>query len=552
MNLFTKYVISLFFLSLAMSGDLAASSLGGPAVSSGAGAGGVPYLRNITDRKRHAILIGDSMAAGVLPADIATYAGNCDAMVFGIGGDNTAFGATVFADTMTLPARTGNTLPDSRLDQWSKTRCTVTTALEPTSGTYMYHVVGTSTSYSALGCSFTVTADQAGGCYVSWRSVQSTHPTAKFYLLLSVGGVTKKSLLFNESDYSFAVCRYGFSLPSGWASENDTADIFLTHDSGVTLTEPNDYWLGDFGINLGNLPAPFEPTAGTAGTPAALALVNATDAIDRSQFDLCAIVYANDTGFGRTRTRHAYSSLINSVLKYCPRVLLMVPPPTYDTVAHVFVYDDSPLYLRQTVRDIAAEHNCYFVDTAQAALSLVASGQYTAAQLMQDQIHFSALGAQVVFARAIADTLNSSVDKIPVKRGAGADVRIGSLVHSGTWADEAYIPSTYPPYFMATGPDFSASYCQTSSEANATITYSVTGSQIALSYVSGAPGGVANVTVDGRNAGNFAFATNASNYPHECRVRDANDIPYDFGQGTHTVVCKVVSGTVKLIGCTGY
>jgi hypothetical protein len=515
-----------------------------------------PYLKDITDRKVRVLVWGDSMTAGVTSAMLSAYDSNILSICNGEGGETTAFTAGVLAPKLTYLARAGNTFPESRLTQWDKGHCTVTEGLEPDSGINLYNVITSEGPYGYLYYVWTVTADQADGCYISWRMKQPTNPDAQFNTSGMVGATAKWNKTFKPSDYIGGVTgRLGFSLPAGWATAGDQVGITIIWDGYIT-TPPNDVWIGEYSCNLGNMPAPFEKTSGTGNTAEAIAQITAPDAVDRGQFDLVAICHANDAGFGSTRAAQGLAAMVDSALTFAPRVLLMVPPPTYS--AGAFIDTDAPLYWRRAVKELCAKRNLFFIDTYQQCLDLVAAGTYTATQLMADAIHFNATGANVVFAKAVADTVASNVDKIPTKLGSGADVRIGSLTHSGTWADAIYAPSQVPPYWFVIGQDFNGSWCQASSDVGATITYLVTGRQISMYYVLGGTdiggglAGTATVTVDGRSVGTFPITSGVAYYPRSYRLRNAFDNPFDFGQGDHTVVVTVASGTVRLIGCVGY
>jgi hypothetical protein len=509
----------------------------------------------ITSRKRRVLCLGDSMFGGLLPSMITNLDANTEAITNGWGGENTANTAAVLSPSQTYLARAGNTLLDNRLSGWTKSRCTVTRALEPSTGKYMWHCVDTDPNlYGLIQGTWDVTADQANGCFISFKCIQPTVAGAQISFSGYVGAVRKFLANFSPSSYTTSLeGRFGFSLPAGWAAPGDHIDLTLLWDGAVPYTPGNDLWITDLKVNLGSTPSGFsENTSGVAQTSQALAQIFTADAVDRSRFDLVVICHANDTGFGSSRSRQALSATIDTALAFAPRVLLLNPPPTNS--AGTFVYNDSPFNWRQTIQDESLAHNCFWDDSWARVSALVTQG-YTATQLMQDAIHPSTLGTQLIYAQAIVDCLNSLTDKIPIKLGPGADCRIGSLVQTGVWTDEVYVPSQVDQTWLTKGIDFSGAWAQKSAGAvGETITYKVTGRQIALLFVYGTTVGTVTVTVDGNPLDTPAIDLSGAifNYPRTYRLRDANDIPYDFGDGEHTVVVTVASGTVRMIGCMAY
>jgi hypothetical protein len=526
----------------------AVASLGGGSST------GTPYLASITSRNPRVLVLADSMGQNLREAQVTPFNQNITVDVSNWDGDTTASGAAAMAVSTRYLARKGNIFPDSRLNYWDATRCTVTHAEHPTAGRYMYHVQDTGTQYSYLNKQFTVSSDMAAGCIMSFL-FQQTGANNAFQFLGTVGATQKISFVLQPyATVGTGVQRWGISLPAGWAAENDVVDFYVVADYGVTQTTPADYWIGEFQFNAGDMMAPYEHTIGIAGTPGELELVRSVDGADRDNYDLAAIVFYNDWHYGSVRSREALSSLVDSCLRHVRRVLIMTPPPK--VVAGEFIYDDEVVAWRQIMREVAESKNCFFSDTPARAKALVDAGTYTPTQLMVSgtNIHPNQTGASNFFGWAIANAVESSTDKLPMRQNDGGDYQVGSLVHTGTWTNTITAQSTFAPYVRQTGIDYNGLWYQQSTNAGDTITYVVTGRQIALSFpLTGAAGSV-NVAVDGRFACETPLGTGggATAYANTSRLVDGNGIALDFGAGSHTVVVTVASGTAKLIGCVGY
>jgi hypothetical protein len=538
----------LFILVLLVS-SLQAASSPGVGFGGGSGGGGLPYLNSITHRPRRVLCLGDSMFQHLIPSMLTGLDSNVSVLSLRGLGENTALTGSVMAPDSTYLARPGNTFLDSRITEWTASRCDVTLEMEPQSGLTMYKIVDNGELYGVLSVNWTITAAQAAGCYVSFLIKQPSDANAEVSIDGSVGATQKFGYHFKPSFYiGDDVGRIGFSLPPGWASENDELSITINWAYG-SWGHDTTFYLGEWQVNLGGMPARYEPTYGEAGTAGALQVVPTVDGIDRNKFDLVVICHYNDCQFGYTRSFSGLSSLVDSALRFAPRVLLLVPPPS--VTAGAYVDDDLPNDWRYTVRDVANAHNTYLVDSYQTALNYVAAGTYTVAQLMDDQIHPSILGTEKLFADAIIQTLNGTTEKIPIKRGPGACLRVGSLVTTGTWSIEPYASPYLLPYEMSVAHDLFGVWCQKSTDADATITYTVTGHTISLLHIYTGDAGALSVSVDGRD---MTMQINLASPVRQrsLRLSDPSGVPIDFGAGEHTVVVTLVSGTVRLIGCVGF
>lgn len=398
-------------------------------------------------------------------------------------------------------------------------------------------------------------AETEGLC-VSWIYQEGTAGYKGFFQIYDGG----TRIAFGDCDPAIYCgslpMRFIVRLPPG--EYGATLTFYMTVSNGKASAVTTYQYIGDLMANVGREPAKYTQTTGTAHGRVSAAETSAIEGIPRSMFDLGCLCFSNDGGWVNNLANEiALSSAVDSMLTFCKRVMILTPPPMSSNAGAASVWLTGTDDARVTPNDwfgvmkrVAQAHNCFFYDCWTGAQALTSSGAYTVNDLMQDAVHPTVTALEQLYAPAIADVLNATVDRVPVKRGNGGCCRItGTRV--GTWAETVAALANYEIEFAAVGSSVSGGVYWQSTTANDTYTFTVTGKQIAVLYVLGGSAGVVDVTVDAEAAVRLSFGAQVNKEIRTMRLTDANG-PILYGPGSHTVEVKVVSGEVKLQGVVGF
>jgi hypothetical protein len=472
-------------------------------------------------------------------------------------GEYTAMAAAQLATDVKVWARAGNQLPESRLDHWSLDRATLTAVASPTSGKTVFKVEDDGLGFGCqvyktgiplpdegitegLVFSFTLeagTKDRATvDCYLNAWSPQIMVPT-----LIPASAV----------DAGMPV-RYCLTIPPGTYVSGDTLVIDISKGAVGYL------YISDPQINVGPYATPYAQTTGAAQAVAAYASVTPYPGIDSfALYDLVCLCFSNDGGWqDQAKVAVGWNAALDAAARRGLRTLLCTPPPKAN--AGLTAWDDTDARLGygyfETLRLLAAARGCWLYDAWTDFRARVLAAEYTIGQLMGDTVHATATGCSL-YAAPILAAMNSAYDHPPMVTGPASPVARFGGTGVGTWAKTYTTGGNWgfddlPSGDGAFGVGNLTRRCDKSSTANDTMTYSVSGTEIALIYLVGGTAGVVDVTVDGAAPVRLNLVGGATNYHRTLRITDANG-PILYAAGAHTVQVKVVSGDVKLIGCVG-
>jgi hypothetical protein len=345
----------------------------------------------------------------------------------------------------------------------------------------------------------------------------------------------------------------------GWSDGNT---IYIALYYGNT---PLTFYLKNFMCNVGVLPAPYEPTVGTPGTPRTVAWTSLPpdSGFDRGMFDTVVIMphIRNDLPYGVDvwSYEQAVASMISAAAVLSDRVVVCMCPPL--SLADHTVWDSSDTLVSSgyyaAVKRQAIRHGAYFYDARQDFINQVAAGSYTIAQLLTDIEHPTATGLGL-YAKAIADYINAPYD-YPVKSLVKTPcARIGGQVISGAWVWARYTYAALGMYFpgmvstyrlISTSSATSQLYAMTAANTGVLQFDDVKGSNIGIIGLNNASvADTVNVVVDGVYSKEIVLqnVSNTTNYPTSYYV--VTGIPY----GSHTVQVNWVANNPKILAVVGW
>jgi hypothetical protein len=517
-----------------------------------------PYL-TVIGRGANILWQSDSMGGQLTRQMFTDRMAGSQPCILPIGGEYIASCAAQMSPDYQYKVRKGNQFADSRIAQWSQFRTTATATVSPTTGQPMTLVsddpAGNLALWSARYTDVYPHDDGITEGVVISLIVEPVAGCPPPYLQIQNGATNKWIGYLDPTSYiGNAPMRFIARIAPGAYESGQALTVYLwTHQTAKPLgTEIYSYYVSELQCNVGVNPPPYQgqETTGTKQAPSALGYVGAPEGVSRKYYDLGVICYSNEGAWAdRQMAYEGVCSAIDSMLAYCPRVVVLTPPPL--AKVDLSAWDDPANDTRavnqwwDTCRRAAASRNVFFVDMRDRFTV------YAPATVMTDLIHPNAVGS-ALFVDAIAETVASTADRVPCKIGAGSCTRIGGT-ETGTWTDDLQSPANIELGFLPVGSVGTNMHARKSTEVNATVTYTVNGTQVALIYLMGGTTGTVAVSVDGGASTTFTLSGGAAYYHRTVRYTDGALIgPVRLPPGQHTVVCTVASGHVKLVGCVGF
>jgi hypothetical protein len=517
-------------------------------------ASSIPLLKSLTHPVR-ILGLSDSILSGMTQAIVRDAIPNAEVTWLGVGGEYPAMATAMLADNYYYTARGGNLFADSRITQWTPTALTVTDTISPVTGQQMYKLTCTTTNSGYCGSPVFTLPDACGtegftfSCWVEEGTV-GLHP----YFQIFKNGTPQGAYSANLDSAAYAgglPVRFVIRFVPGFYSSGDTIQVYLSASNGSSTALNTYQYVSDITITQGLEPGRHAPTTGSPEAVTAAGRI-ASFGVPLGAYDLGVLCYSNEWGWSNNvATARALSAAVDTLLLYCKRVAIVTPPPMAAADLSGWTNPDSretPNQGFSNMRNVAKLHNVFFKDMSALFHSIVPSG--SVATYMQDQVHPTA-AALPYYAQAFAEFCNSSTDYVPRSITTGGMYVQGPSSMTGTWTNELVASASASATFCHIGAALQGDQVWKSSEANATFTQTVSGSQIALMYVLGWAGSV-SVKIDTNAPVTYSLPANGYLVCRTKRLADALVGPYEYGPGQHTVVITVVSGTVGLYGLVGF
>ena len=518
------------------------------------------YLSDL-GRAPRILALGDSMFGALQPAHISTAIPGSISFVGGFGGEYQFSGAAAIASDIAYWGKAGNLFTDSRPGNWTLDRAVVGASNYPATGASCWIWSGDQ-SYTQTSLTVDVFPPDAGitdGLTFSFL-MQTTALVpairgeiflngAHFAYLNPGSPADWMNAWYNSNSLPV---RFKFIIPPGSYASGQKFTFQLIH-ADLQTGPVQSVYASEFQLNLGGNVQPYRETTGVPDVPAAAAYLGSPDKNMRTFWDMVGFMYRNPGGWAnRQAGEYIEKALVDTAVLSIPRVCLFTGTPLRDTVNDVWLTgasdpSDVPNDFPGIVKRSANGQNCLF----QSVIADFMGSGLAPHLLVSDQAHPTNAG-DVRIANLFNNAYASVIDRVPARKTNGACVRFGTGIESGVWSDFFTTYSNYRFDFLSSGFAVSTTgfACRQSTAVNATATYSVTGRALALLYLLNNPGGEVGVSVDGLPEYTLTLGADPNFYMRSMPVGDASG-PVLFTNGSHTVIIRVISGTVNLFGMVG-